>query len=830
MNKLLLLLLLFFMSFSYNIVEAQDAKLDSLENLLRNHQIEDTVRVKLLNETCYASYKNDSTKALSLANEAAELAGKLNFPKGLAQSYYVTGLSLAYNKSDKLALDYILKALKIAEGINNKDLIAKCLISCGVSYAAIGNIPEATECYLRAKQIAEILRDKTLITRSIAYLSMIYTGKGDYEKALDGYREILQMLDEKDDSKVRSRIYINIGEIHKYQGNYLQALEFYHKALKIKEKDKEEYGISLSFINIGSICTLQGDYEKALDYERQALKIAEKINDKRLISSCYEEIGIVYLQTNKPEALEYFQKALIIVEKLSYQTPILRIVSKMGDFYRARGDYNEALVNYSRALKISEELSRKRTICETSIKIGGIYLLQREYSKALDYTLKSLELANELKLLDNQKDIQKQLSEIYAATNDYKNAYLHHTLFTEMTDSIYNEKNVTRMAELELNYRFEKEKQTIELVQQKKDAVQRAIMIALIAGLVLVLMFSGYVFRSSLIKQRINQTLTKQKDEIEKLNTEYQAVNEVLMVTNTALVETKKKVEESEEKLRLLIKNSNDILVLVNAKGEQIFISDAAKDLTGFAVEDLLDSVEAVIYPDDLDIVRQHWHRVLANKEVADVVQYRHKHKTNGYVWFEAVAQNFLDNPAIGAVVANVRDITERKKVELALKESEAANEQLLKNEIERINQELEMNQKSMTAATLKLIQNSERDAQTIDRLQEIEKDTNLEGKQKIKSLIADNKRISYNSNWDEFEILFEKVHHSFYERLNAQYPTLTVNERKLCAFLKLNMSNKDITHITFQSEDALKKARLRLRQKLEIGRETNLVAFLQNI
>jgi len=830
MNKLLLLLLLFFMSFSYNVVEAQDARLDSLENLLRNHQIEDTVRVKLLNETCYASYKNDSTKALSLANEAAELAGKLNFPKGLAQSYYVTGLSLAYNKSDKLALDYILKALKIAEGINNKDLIAKCLISCGVSYAAIGNIPEATECYLRAKQIAEILRDKTLITRSIAYLSMIYTGKGDYEKALDGYREILQMLDEKDDSKVRSRIYINIGEIHKYQGNYLQALEFYHKALKIKEKDKEEYGISLSFINIGSICTLQGDYEKALDYERQALKIAEKINDKRLISSCYEEIGIVYLQTNKPEALEYFQKALIIVEKLSYQTPILRIVSKIGDFYRARGDYNEALVNYSRALKISEELSRKRTICETSIKIGGIYLLQREYSKALDYTLKSLELANELKLLDNQKDIQKQLSEIYAATSDYKSAYLHHKLFTEATDSIYNEKNVKRMAELELNYRFEKEKQTIELIQQKKDAVQRAIMIALIAGLVLVLMFSGYVFRSSLIKQRINQTLTKQKDEIEKLNTEYQAVNEVLMVTNTALVETKKKVEESEEKLRLLIKNSNDILVLVNAKGEQIFISDAAKDLTGFAVEDLLDSVEAVIYPDDLDIVRQHWHRVLANKEVADVVQYRHKHKTNGYVWFEAVAQNFLDNPAIGAVVANVRDITERKKVELALKESEAANEQLLKNEIERINQELEMNQKSMTAATLKLIQNSERDAQTIDRLQEIEKDTNSEGKQKIKSLIADNKRISYNSNWDEFEILFEKVHHSFYERLNAQYPTLTVNERKLCAFLKLNMSNKDITHITFQSEDALKKARLRLRQKLEIGRETNLVAFLQNI
>jgi DNA-binding CsgD family transcriptional regulator len=51
-----------------------------------------------------------------------------------------------------------------------------------------------------------------------------------------------------------------------------------------------------------------------------------------------------------------------------------------------------------------------------------------------------------------------------------------------------------------------------------------------------------------------------------------------------------------------------------------------------------------------------------------------------------------------------------------------------------------------------------------------------------------------------------------------------------MCAFLKLNMSNKDIAQITFQSDEALKKARLRLRQKLDIDRETNLAAFMQGI
>jgi len=289
-------------------------------------------------------------------------------------------------------------------------------------------------------------------------------------------------------------------------------------------------------------------------------------------------------------------------------------------------------------------------------------------------------------------------------------------------------------------------------------------------------------------------------------------------------------VESNEEKLKLLIKNSNDIFVLVNADGEQFFISDAAKNLTGYTVEELMGPIEDVVYPDDLDIVRQHWERVLADKDVADSIQYRHKHKEKGYVWFEAVSQNFLDHSAIKSIVANIRDITERKKAEQILQEIEAEKAKMMEMELDRIGKELESNQKSITAATLKLIQNSTRDAKTIERLIEIGDNSNTRGKQKISELIADYKRVSFNSNWDEFEILFERVHQLFYEKLNAQFPSLTANDRKICAFLKLNMSSKDIAQITFQSDEALKKARLRLRRKLEIDRKTNLAAFLQNI
>ncbi|MFV0397496.1 MAG: helix-turn-helix transcriptional regulator, partial [Bacteroidales bacterium] len=124
----------------------------------------------------------------------------------------------------------------------------------------------------------------------------------------------------------------------------------------------------------------------------------------------------------------------------------------------------------------------------------------------------------------------------------------------------------------------------------------------------------------------------------------------------------------------------------------------------------------------------------------------------------------------------------------------------------------------------------AERDARCIKILENVEKNICPEVRDEVKSLVFDYKSQAYNSNWEEFEILFQKVHASFYTSLNEHFPMLTQNERKLCVFLKLNMSNKQIAQITFQTEEALKKARQRLRKKLEIERDTNLGSFIQNI
>ena len=81
--------------------------------------------------------------------------------------------------------------------------------------------------------------------------------------------------------------------------------------------------------------------------------------------------------------------------------------------------------------------------------------------------------------------------------------------------------------------------------------------------------------------------------------------------------------------------------------------------------------------------------------------------------------------------------------------------------------------------------------------------------------------------SWEEFEFRFNDVHNEFYDNLIKDFPDLTPNELKLCAFLKLNMTSKDIATITYQTNHSITVARHRLRIKLGLERDDNLISFL---
>ena len=114
--------------------------------------------------------------------------------------------------------------------------------------------------------------------------------------------------------------------------------------------------------------------------------------------------------------------------------------------------------------------------------------------------------------------------------------------------------------------------------------------------------------------------------------------------------------------------------------------------------------------------------------------------------------------------------------------------------------------------------------------LKKMNQDENSKELANIHQLISKLEKNSKEEIWPEFEKRFKEIHVDFYKNLTNRYPTLTPNELKLCAFLKLNLSNKEISAITLQSTDSIKIARHRLRTKLGLKRSENLVTILHQI
>ena len=168
------------------------------------------------------------------------------------------------------------------------------------------------------------------------------------------------------------------------------------------------------------------------------------------------------------------------------------------------------------------------------------------------------------------------------------------------------------------------------------------------------------------------------------------------------------------------------------------------------------------------------------------------------------------------------------------LRKSQLENDKLelehrhLNLEKAKLKEELEFKNRELTTNVMYLLRKNELITNISGKLVRSKLDFKQENQKVIQEIINELKSSQDSDSWEAFEVHFTQVHTDFYKRLNEQFPNLSANERKLCAFLRLNMSTKDIAAITYQSVNSLTVARSRLRKKLNIeGEDIHMVNFL---
>lgn len=485
----------------------------------------------------------------------------------------------------------------------------------------------------------------------------------------------------------------------------------------------------------------------------------------------------VYIDHEK--IYDYAQQALEISEDIGYKKGIAQSFNNLGTYYRTKGIYDESIDYYFSALEIMEELDDINGIARCYNLIGILYYYLGNYHLSLEYYMMALDInqqQNDKKWIAGNSN---NIGMIYQRQEQYEKALEFYMKSLEMNTELgfknwiaNNYGNIGSLYQLmnnpeSLNW-FKKR---LWLNEEQKDTAGIAQSYFLIGNY--------YVAEGRF------------EDAILYLQKSYNLA--FISGSLTALSSSTEKLSASHAQL----KNFSDALMFEK---------------------------QNKIYDDSLQL--------FSNTEKITRLQMQYQHKNDQQInklRYERskiiqvmfAAGLFLILIFIVAIYSWQRIKSRHNKLE--------ESKLMLGNKL--LHEELEFKEKMLQDNIKYLLSINELLTETIGKFNIIKSDSKPENQHIIKDIISHLQSGMNDDIWEEFELRFNQIHKDFYKTLNTQFPELSANDKKLCAFLKLNMNTKEISSITSLSIKSIETARSRLRKKLNIqDKSIGLSEFLNDI
>lgn len=427
---------------------SQQKELDSLLIELKQHPQEDTVRLNMLNDITFDYCMLDYNKAILTAEEAIQLALKLNNISKLATAYRYKGLGYANMRKDSAAMDMYNKALQLYEQMQNRNGIAN-------AYHTIG---------------------------------MLYSSGADYYKALEYEQKALDISREMNNKIFVARILNSIGVNYLYLTNYSNALDCYLQTLQISEDIGDKVGKADALTNMGLVYNHMKKYKQALAFHQKSLALFKELDDKAGMANSLGNIGIVYDNLSQPEmAVENYEKGLALQKEIGNNSGIAAAYTNLGVTYLKLSKYESAYKNFKNAAELSRLIDDKNNLAEALHFLGELHLKAppsvllslgenpgNRFSNAISYNEKSLQISRETGDLAQQGEAWHSISEIYKAENKYKNAFDAYLKYITFKDSIFTSDKQQQITRLEMQYDFDKKEAVINATHKSSQALAAA--------------------------------------------------------------------------------------------------------------------------------------------------------------------------------------------------------------------------------------------------------------------------------------------------------------------------------------------------------------------
>jgi len=421
----------------------------------------------------------------------------------------------------------------------------------------------------------------SLKATSISYIGIIHKEQGNYAQAIEYYQKALKIGEGFNGSsdiatvtigkKLMSKCYSYIGIVHFLQGSYDNAIEYFIKSLKIEEELNNKSGMTYCYNFIGQVYYKIGSYYKAIEYYQISLKISEELNDKIGMIYCYNNIaGVHFEKGNYEESIEYIQNALKIVEEINDKKEMSNCYSNLGSNYKKQGNFDKATEYYLKALKIKQELNDINglaiiylNIADLNISLADSSILNENQrfsflNKAIEYGIRAYDLAVEIDALPTKNNAAESLKNAYIKIGRFKEAIKFAEIFIATKDSMFSEEKTKSLAEMGAKYESEKRELTIQKLEKEKllqnetlarknaeSKKQRILIFSFLAGFLIILVFSIFLYRLFIQKKIANIILSQQKEEISAQRDEIETQRDLVTEQKEHIEEIHKEVTDS---------------------------------------------------------------------------------------------------------------------------------------------------------------------------------------------------------------------------------------------------------------------------------------------
>lgn len=535
----------------------------------------------------------------------------------------------------------------------------------------------------------------------------------------------------------------------------------------------------------------------------------EHNNEHSAIINKYTKRSVELLGENTDSALFFAEKARSLLSDAITDSLRIDVFINLGEVYYSRGNFPLALSNFLSAKKIiddkliSDPDAPGFTLKQFAIlnKLGILYFSQKDYTQSLSYLNEALDVleksephqgrntnaVNQFKALSNIAAVYMQQKEYVRALEYYKSA-MHSDLFNALKEdsrleaTLYNNVGICYLELRDFGLADNYFRRALSLRENINDLRGEAQCLNNIA--------KNYVYTG-------NFNLATEYFK-KALNTGRSAGSrESVLISLASLSSVYDTLRD--------YKNSLSAFKEYKELSDSLFNIESANRISQLRMQYEFEKQQKIF---DLELKRKEAEQKSAELKYIII---------GGSLFFL-----FL--------IAVLLFILQRSKLRNTMLEKtglelENKHHQL---EMQKLAEELEFKKRELTTNVMYLLKKNELITSIIEKMIQLRTESSSGNQKIIQEIIKELKSAQDSDVWSEFEAHFTHVHLGFYERLNKLFPDLSTNEKKLCAFLRLNMSTKDISAITYQSINSITVARSRLRKKLNIqGEDTNLVNFL---